>query len=465
MPRFNFCLLLFAILLYTLTSGVTLRDRLLVSTLHKIERNAYFEPSPKDLFEGAMKGMMQVLEKYGDEYSSYIQSNKQTYYLDVTNNRYEGFGFSTKLYGEGDENKLIIAYPLPESPAFRAGLRSGDQVLQIDGTPVAESIDIETVRLSKPQGEQEFRLTVLPFGQTEPKDYFLRPEKLRFDSVEGDYCDADGRRVFCLETEPKIGYIRITSFSDSTAKEFDHALDRMMQGGAESFILDLRDNGGGDVWNCVQIARMLLVADSTQKVVVSVHPRNGQKRSFTLTEGTQRCALPMVVLIDGDTASSSELLAAPLQDYRRATIVGTRSFGKGIIQGIFMLPFQSGILQLTDSEYRRPNGAAIHRKRNATDADDWGIIPDKTVELTEAEQSAVLQYRSLRSNVVSAERSAILEQFRRQITEDQKKPEFPSESEPQPEGYESKPKQFEFTGTAPYFDGQLDEAIKVLLAH
>ena len=458
MPRFNFYLILFVLFVYALTAGVTLRDRLLISTLHRIERNAYVEPSAKDLFEGAMAGMAEVLsDKFGDGYSLYVPPGRQMDYRDLLENQYEGLGLSIRLHEEGEEKKFLIGYPYHDSPAYRAGLRSGDQVLQIDGVSVADKAKDEFFKLLRQQERSEIILSVLPFGEIIPKDFLVRRERIHFDSVEGDYCDSDGR-VFCLETYPKIGYVRITSFSTTTAKEFGNALERMMQSGAESFILDLRNNPGGDVWNCIQVVRMLIAPNSGGNVIVMSQYRAWQFRRgyFNLIEGTQRCILPMVVLINGESASSTEILAAALQDHQRATIVGTRSFGKGVIQGIFDLPFQSGILQLTDSEYRRPNGTPIHRKTNAADSDDWGITPDKIIETSETEQSAVEEYRLLRSNILSVQRLAVLEQFRQQITVKQN-------NENKKEALEQK--QFEFTGTAPYYDLQLDEAIKILLGN
>jgi len=454
MPRLNLFLILFVLFVYALTAGVSLRDRLLVSTLHRIERNAYFDPSAKELFEGAMTGMADILsEEHGDGYSVYIPPSRQTRYQDNLADRYEGLGVSLRTHEVGEEKRLFIDYPHYESPAYRGGLRSGDQILAINGTSVADKTSGEIVRFLRQQGDAEIHLSVLPFGQTEPKDFFVHREKNYHPCVIGDYFDSDGR-VFCLETHPNIGYIRITSFNATTAKSFGNALDRMMQRGVESLILDLRDNSGGDVWNCVLVARMLMSPDPVLgNVVALVRDRNGRERfrhrHFILIEGSQRCTLPMVVLINDETASSSEILAAALQDHRRATIVGTRSFGKGVIQGILTLPFQSGMLQLTDSEYARPSGAGIHRRNDATDSDAWGVVPDNIVELSTAEQSAVSQYRTLRSSVISAERLAVLDQFREQIAIEQ------SEKESEP---------FKFTGTAPYYDVQLDEAIKVLLA-
>ena len=439
-PRSNLYIILCVFLVYVLTAGMTLRDRLLISTLHNIERNAYYAPTAKDLFEGAMAGMAEVLT---DEYSRYIPPSRETVYRDRLENRYEGFGITVRLHEEGGENNFFIATVQLDSPAYRTGLRSGDQILQVDGTFLTDKDQDETLRLLRRQTESETRLTVVPFGQTESKDFLVGRERIHSDSVEGDYFDAD-KRVFRLEAHPQIGYIRITSFSGTTAQEFEKALDRMMQSGVESFILDLRDNPGGDAWICIQIARMLMVPDSVAgDVVATVQDRDGAQRfrhrHFVLVEGEQRCTLPMVVLIDGESASASEILAAALQDHQRATVVGTRSFGKGIIQSIIELPFQSGILQLTDSEYRRPSGAPIHRPRNAVETDEWGVIPDQIVELTDEEQFAVLSYRSLRSNVISEQRLAVLEQYRQQVGE------------------------VESVGTAPYFDPQIDAAIGVLL--
>ena len=444
MPQSNLYIILFVAFAYILTAGVTLRDRLLISTLHRIERSAYAKPSAKDLFEGAMSGMASVLS---DEYSRYIPPSRETVYRERLDNRYEGFGISVRLHTKEGENQFFVGYPQHGSPAYRAGLRSGDQILQIDGKSLADKTHSETFRLLRRQTESETRLSVLPFGQTDPQDFIVQRERIHSDSVEGDYFDSD-ERIFHLETHPLIGYIRITSFSGTTVNEFGDALNSMMQSGVESFILDLRDNAGGDVWSSILIARMLMTPDpDSGSVVVTVRDRDGMERlrhrHFVLVEKAQRCTLPMVVLIDGESASASEILAAALQDHQRATVIGTRSFGKGIIQSIIELPFQSGILQLTDSEYRRPSGGSIHRKRNAADSDNWGVIPDIVVEIPETQQSAVIAYRTLRSNIISAERQAALEQFRQQIIGNEG------------EGWE-------FPGVAPYYDPQLDEAVRTL---
>ena len=441
MPRSHLYIILLALLAYALTSGVTLRDRLLIATLHRIEREALFEPSTKELFEGAMTGMANVLyDHYGDQNTTYIPPVEQAKYLDDMDNRFEGLGFSWNTHKEEGKRKLFVLHPIQHAPAYRAGLRSGDQILQINGVPIENQPHSELSSLLTQR--QEIHMSVLPFGQKEAQDFLIRRERISMDSVVGDHFYS-GKRVFHLETHPQIGYIRITLFSPTTAIEFRNALDSMMESGVEAFILDLRDNFGGDMSNSIQVAQMLMSPADTGDVIVTVRPRSGFEHHRRLITGMQRVTLPMVVLIDGETASASELLAAALQDHGRATIVGTRSFGKGSIQNIAVLPFQSGMLQLTFSEYRRPSGAGIQRRPNAAEEDEWGVVPDNIVEFSPTERSAVTQFRSLRANVIAAERLAVLEHFRQQIIE-------------------VRSDGFEFTGNAPYFDAQLDEAIRIL---
>ena len=451
MPRFNFYAVLIAVFAYLLLSGISIQDRLLLSTLHQIERYALAEPSATELFEGAMAGMMQMMaDEYGDNYSAYIPPSRLTRYQDNLHNRYTGLGIWSRIFEQDNEKALFVGYPFAHSPAYQAGLRSGDRIVEIDGMPVADKTNREIFSLLGQNHETETLLSVLPFGQKEMQNFSILRKMNSLDSVEGDYRDA-GCRTFLLETHPQVGYIRITSFTESTASEFRSALDKMMQGGAESFILDLRDNSGGDVRSSIMIAQMLISPSPKNNVIVTVRPRNGPERKRTFGNTPPRCTLPMVVLINGETASSSEILAAALQDYQRATVVGTRSFGKGVIQSILPLPFQLGMLQLTNAEYLRPNGANIHRRVDAADCDDWGVMPDIVVELLESQQSVLLLYRSLRSNAISPQREAVLDMFRQMIIDEQNEQDEDGQSP------------FELIGTAPYYDVQLDEAVRLLL--
>ena|GEM_PF-305764 len=467
MSQFNLISILIAGLLYVLTSGISLQDRLLVEMRHKMTLHAFVEPSADALFDGAMAGMVRTMnEQYGDHYSLYIPPSKQTQYTDSFANIFEGFGMTTRISTQDNEKTVVIDYPLLNSPAYHAGIRSGDRILKIDGEDFADKTNSEIMHLFRQSREAESALSVIPFGQTETKEILISREKHRHDSIEGDYYEIDGDtpgRVFFLEDHPQIGYVHITSFVESTHTEFGQALATIKQAGTEAFILDLRGNSGGDVLSSVQVARMLIAVNSQldaphDNLIATVRSRHGIDRKRIrniLPPYEQLYDIPMVVLINSETASSAEIVAAALQDYRRATVVGTRSFGKGVIQSITVLPFQLGALQLTEAEYLRPSGAGIHRKRFVSETDVWGVLPDITVEFTKPQKEFVSAYRSLRSNVVSTQRQLVLDDFRQYFSGQHGWP------YPTPDEEPSSPN--DFVGTAPYYDPQIDKAIEVLL--
>jgi carboxyl-terminal processing protease len=454
MPRTNFYIILFTALMYVLCSGMTLRDRVLIDSLHRIERSALFEPTPQLLFEGAMTGLTNVLtDSLGDDYSMYIPNADQTEYEEDLNNRFDGIGVMYRV--DQDNSTTEITYPILNSPAYRAGLRSGDRIMSINGKSTEGKKFNEVTELFRRKTDQALRLSVLRLGETEPIDIVVRPDTIQRDSVEGDLIDSEGNRIFHLETDPKIGYIRITSFSEKTAQELRDARQQIKKEDVCSLILDLRDNPGGYVDTSVEIAGMFLKPTPEQKIIVTTRYRSSfVKGKHELVANSQICSLPMAVLIDGETASSAEILTAALQDYHRVVVVGTRSFGKGIVQDIFVLPFNSGMLQLTDASYWRPSGKNIHRGKDAEDSDEWGVTPDAEglVPISDNQRLVSIQFRDMRSNAVSDNRDAVLEQFKNQLTAKinlslQEK----ESSEP-----------FELQGCTPYFDPQLDRAIDLL---
>ncbi|MDR0521873.1 MAG: S41 family peptidase [Planctomycetaceae bacterium] len=472
MPRLNYFLILFAVLTYFATAGITLRDRLLIHTLHKIERAAVAEPTAEQLFAGAMHGLSDVC----DEYTVYIPYGRQTDYQNELDNRYKGFGFRIRQFPSlhnGTDSKrktTFISFPLLHSPAFQAGLQSGDQITAVNGISVeTKPLDEIMAMLLKIKGKKaaEVTLSVIPYGTAKPKDFKIKPDVIHSRSVEGDYIE-NGKPVFCLETKPDIGYIRITSFSETTVQEFRNALDQIMQSGAEGIVLDLRDNPGGYLVGSVEIAQMFLQPQPELDIVVAAKYRSGYEEKHRLASKPPRCLLPVAVLINGSTASAAEILSAALQDYRRAAIFGTRSFGKGVVQQIYELPFHSGIFQMTGASYRSPLGRNIHRKPEMTESDEWGIIPDNIIELTETEQQIVRDYRTLRSNAVSGERESVLEFFLQQFLASADLPDFPPDTPADPpfcEGSPSSspsPRKGVMSGTSPFYDRQLEEAVRFL---
>lgn len=488
MPRLNFWILLTAVLLYFLCSGTTLRDRLLIHSLHRIEENALVEPSPKLLFEGAMGGMVHKLyDPLEDDYSAFIPNVDRKEYEEGLDNRFDGIGIIYDKSSKDEEPEII--YPVLHSPAYHAGLRSGDRIRSVDGHATRHLSRNEVFELFKGEIDREVVLSVVPFGKTEAVEFRVRRAPIQRESVEGDGVDPEGKRRFRLSTDPEIGYVRITAFSAQTALELRDVLAELEQSDAgqpdiQGLILDLRNNPGGYVDVCVRIAEMFVQPVDGMDVIVSTRARDGQIKSVHRARKNDRVfTLPMTVLIDEKSASAAEILSACLQDYGRATIVGTRSFGKGVVQEIFHLPFNSGTLQLTDASYWRPSGQNIHRSRNATESDAWGVTPDEEglLPVSVWQHFAQLQIRERCSNLVSDDESAYwknyLDRLKKEIDEkikirgDLKKLEekldveevFVAETTEDEEPAEIESTEpFTLKGNAPYYDPQLDRAVELL---
>ena len=455
MPQLNFRILLFAVLCCFLCSGVTIRDRVLIESLHRIERLALVQPTEKQLFEGAMLGTFEVLERLGDDYSAYVPFAGQKEYEDNLDNRLEGIGI---VYRENPVSKAVeIIYPMVDSPAWHAGIRAGDQITAIDEKKTDEIPFKEISRLIKGKLGTEVVLSVLHRNATESVDISIKRSPIQRPSIEGLSLNDDGKRNFALPTESEIAYLRITSFSDQTAAEVAEALRRILDDKKKGLILDLRGNPGGYIASCVATANFFVAPNDQYDLVVSTRFRDGliKGRYRTFKEG-KFFDPPMVVLIDGESASAAEILSACLQDYRRATIVGSRSFGKGTVQEIFDLPLQSGKFQLTDASYWRPSGRNINRVKDAGDSDEWGVSPDPEGLLPVAREQRIAQamIRDHRANIIASDADEIIADLLKRISEEVKS--FRSEKQ------EKTAEPFQLQGTAPYYDPQLEKAVEIL---
>ncbi|MDR2754439.1 MAG: S41 family peptidase [Planctomycetaceae bacterium] len=462
MPRLNLYVFLIAVVLYFFCSGITMRDRVLIDSLHRIENDALANPTAKTLFEGAMTGMIQELNNsFDDPFSAYIPPSEQKEYEENLDNRFDGIGI---VYRETPiEKESEIIFPILNSPAYNAGIKSGDKLLQVNNKETKGLTFHEVSELFRNDLKQKTELLILPYGKTEPVEFSLLRVPVFRDSVEGDSIDVDGNRIFCLEDDTAIAYLRITSFSNRTAMEVHTALKQISKNNAQGLILDLRDNPGGYVNICVEIAGFFLQPSPEQDIIVSTRFHDGNtKMVYRLEKQTQICSIPMVVLINNESASAAEILSAALQDYGRATIVGVRSFGKGTVQEIVYLPFNFGTLQLTDASYWRPSNRNIHRNQDAQESDSWGVVPDSEglVPISDTQHYAAFQIRERRSNCVAENSKLFLENFLlrlpdevRELQTAQKKKLNETISEEEP---------FVLQGKPPYYDPQLDKAIEIL---
>ena len=298
------------------------------------------------LIDGAISGMVKTLD---DPHSIYLDPKMYELMRSHTEGSFGGVGI---VMGFKD-NKITVISVMEGTPSEAAGIKTGDEIIAVDGVPTSEIEPEEVVLHIRGEIGSEVTLRVRRAGE-EDKDYVVRRATIQVHTVAGQMLpDTDG-----------IGYIRIASFSEHTADEFKDAYHALENEGVKGMIIDLRENPGGLVTSCVAIANMVV----PKGPVVSVVQKDGRREEYESELSEEK--YPLVVLIDGNSASASEILAGALQDTGAATIVGETSYGKGSVQVILPL-YDDDALKLTIAKYYTPSGRSI---------DGTGIEPDVRVE-------------------------------------------------------------------------------------
>lgn len=340
--------------------------------MREIEENYVENVGERELFEAGLSGIVGHL----DRYSAYISPRDYQELRENLDQKFGGIGIQVSM--PDDSAELTVLSPLYGTPAYNAGIRAGDRILEINGEST-EGIRLQQAvdQLRGPPGET-VRLKILHPGEEQPIEVELVRAIIKMDTVLGDSHGPEGRWDFQLTGEPGVGYIRVTSFSEETAKELEAALGSLEKQSLRGLILDLRDNPGGLLQAAVEVSDMFL----DDGIIVSTRGRDGVAReNYTAQrDGTHR-GFPMTLLVNHFSASASEITAAALQDHGRATIVGERTWGKGSVQNVIPLEDGNSALKLTIASYWRPNGRNIHRLSKAKDEDEWGVRPDPGCEI------------------------------------------------------------------------------------
>jgi carboxyl-terminal processing protease len=325
--------------------------RVFTAVFREVQRS-YVEPvSAQQLMKAAIRGLLLDL----DPHSAYLRKNDLQALTDGTSGSYGGLGLEVQIRA----GQLTVIAPLDESPAARAGIQSGDVISRIDGLAVeSDNADIAIDRMRGDAGTK-VKITVLRAGQP-PIDLELTREVIDVTAVRA--------RLLA----PGFGYVRIAAFQDNTGEETAKRIASLIKPGKplDGLVLDLRSNPGGLLDAAVEVSDLFLNDGS----IVSTRGRVAMASAeFTATAGDVLKGAPLVVLVDGGSASASEIVAGALQDRKRALILGQRTFGKGSVQSV--LPLESGeAIKLTTALYFTPAGRSIQAE---------GIIPD--VELQPAE--------------------------------------------------------------------------------
>ena len=386
MSRRNLTLLLVSIVFCALCFYRGEQDpyaRYTLEGYEKIDRHALDDVPDRELFQGAMRGMVEVLKERGDPHSTFTDETHTKLFLQDIAQEIGGIG--VRLRFVGDPPQLEVAGPpLPGKPADRAGIRKGDRILAIDGesteglTPADFEVVLDRMR-GKPGTPLE--LTLQRAESDEQYTVQLVREKMTLDSVRGDRLLPDQTWRYELEQNPRIALVRLLSFGAKSVSELETLLPKLKADGMQAMILDLRGNPGGALDAAVEVCELFL---SQGKLVVEKRNRSRSLKLYTRRTGPYT-ELPLVLLIDRDSASASEIVAGCLQDHGRAAVVGERSFGKGTVQELIPMQANRTRLKLTVDSFWRPSGKNIHREGDDREAslagDDWGVIPNEGLEV------------------------------------------------------------------------------------
>lgn len=326
------------------------KDLDLFSKVLSLVRDDYVEsPEEKEMVYGAIRGMISTL----DPHSLFMPPDVYRELKVDTEGRFGGIGLEVTI----KDNLLTVVTAIEGSPAEKAGIRDGDRILKIDGVSAKELGLAESVRRMRGTRGSRVHLTLLHEGTKEPFEVTLNRDIIRIKSVRSDLM------------EDVYGYVRIASFQEDTAEDLQRSLDSLekkSKGGIKGLLLDLRNNPGGLLDEAVDVCDIFL----DNGTVVTTASRNHEVDRRTATKSGKEPTYPIVVLVNGGSASAAEIVSGALQDHKRATLLGTQTFGKGSVQTIFELG-DGAALKLTVAKYYTPKGRSIQAE---------GIKPDVIVE-------------------------------------------------------------------------------------
>ena len=300
------------------------------------------------LKEGAIRGYIEGLE---EPYTEYISKEEMEDYMADTMGNFVGIGIY--MVNDTQTNRIMVLSPIKGSPAEKAGILPGDYIISINGEQYTG--EQNSLAASKIKGEEGTTVTLEILRGEETLNFEIKRENVIVDPVEGKVI------------ENNIGYIQFSSFNENTAQDFKTRFEELQKSNITSLIIDLRNNGGGLVEQALQIAGYIADKDS---VLLYEVDKNGNEE-IEKSEDDPIINMPIIILVNENTASSSEILAGALKDLGKAKIVGTTTYGKGVIQEVLTLPDGSG-LKITTKKYLTPN---------KTEINEIGITPDEEVEL------------------------------------------------------------------------------------
>lgn len=323
--------------------------QLFSDTLAVIQTDYVDEIKPKDLIYGALKGMLSSL----DPHSQFMDPDTYNELKVDTEGKFGGLGIEITI----KDSLLTVVTPIEDTPAWKAGIKSNDRIVKINNELTRDMSITDAVKKMRGKPGEAVNITVLRESENKLLEFKIVRDIIKIKDIKETRILEDG-----------VGYIRLIEFRENTAQDINAALQNLSKEGMNAFILDLRNNPGGLLDVAVRVAEKFI--EKGKMVVYTKGRISSQNLEFISSSGQPLLNLPMVVLINEGSASGSEIVAGCLQDYKRAIVVGMKSFGKGSVQTVIPLSDGSAI-RLTTSKYFTPLGKEIHGK---------GVIPDVVVE-------------------------------------------------------------------------------------
>jgi carboxyl-terminal processing protease len=315
--------------------------------LSQVKKHYVEETNTKDLVQGALRGMLAGL----DPHSSFMTSDMFKEMQVETKGEFGGLGIQIGI----KNNRLTVISPIEDTPAFEAGIQPGDTIIKVDDKPTKDLTLMEAVQQMRGPRGTSVQLTIEREGVENPLAFTLKRDIIKIQSVRSKLL------------EDNLGYIRLSQFQEATAEDLTTELGKLTSKEIQGLIIDLRNNPGGLLTAAVGVSEQFL---ESGRLVVSIQGRNGKKDEYRARANSKNYQYPMIILVNHGSASASEIVAAAMQDWGKAVVVGTTTFGKGSVQTILPLSDGSG-LRLTTAKYYTPKGKSIH---------SIGVQPDIVIE-------------------------------------------------------------------------------------
>lgn len=348
--------------------------------IQRIDKAYFRTVDSEQLFQAAMEGVFRKL----DDRSEFIEPSKFKNYERDFKKEFAGIG--VELDTEPSSGDIIVVAPVYGGPAWRAGIRSGDRIISVENIKTSGRTLSEVVSQFRGVVGSKVDLCIKKQGVSQNglsavQDVTISRQNITIESVRGDRRLPGGKWNWWLEGEPNIVYLRISHFGNRTGLEIAQLIEKLVFNQVpKGLVIDLRGNSGGMLQAGIAVCDLFLedglIAAVANDRLKDRSNRKQLQQEWAATPGQVLEGTPIAILVDEFTASVAEIVAACLQDHKRATIVGSRSFGNASVQTITTLSSGPGAIRLTTNEYQRPSGTSLNRLSTSRDSDAWGVRPD-----------------------------------------------------------------------------------------